>query len=166
MREPEVQVSEVKRRADRKGWEWRLGPSHPASMLFSRSPPDLPAYGGDGTHKNTNTQGSKSPTTLPVANNLSSLVQIPATSEGNERQKGSFLLLTLKGSELLSSPEEEKRRGRVFDAEVQTENPENNQRGSGVIEGSQALPPTPYKSCDHTAGSAPVGLAPLTIFVF
>lgn len=45
----------------------------------------------------------------------------------------------------------------------------------GVTEGSQALPRTPaplppfhphYKSCDYTASSAPVGLAPLTIFVF
>lgn len=65
------------------------------------------------------------------------------------------LLLTLKGSELLSSPEEEKRRGRVFDAEVQTENPENNQRGSGGdrrLTGPPShsypfcLPPTPTTS--------------------
>lgn len=57
----------------------------------------------------------------------------PTHNKENEREpkRGSPYSLTLKGSELLSSPEEEKRRGRVFDAEVQTENPENNQRGSG-----------------------------------
>ena len=61
-------------------------------------------------------------------------------------KRGSPYSLTLKGSELLSSPEEEKRRGRVFDAEVQTENPENNQRGSGGdrrITGPPSIPLSP-----------------------
>lgn len=85
-----------------------------------------------GPTKHMNTQDSNSPTTISSCQhpdlpcpNPSHLTR--AMRRGIKRE----LLLTLKGSELLSSPEEEKRRGRVFDAEVQTEKPENNQRGSG-----------------------------------
>ena len=104
----------------------------------------------------------------------------PTRSKENERKPQGQPLLTLKGSELLSSPEEEKRRGRVFDAEVQTENPENNQRGSGGdrrITGPPSIPlPPPQPRVptstlrprvpEDTARITPAVPAPLTIFVF
>lgn len=103
------------------------------SPLPPSSPPKAPPACADtetGPTESINTQDLKSykrcscqhpGLTRPNPNRLTT------TGRSTEAQH----LLTLKGSELLSSPEEEKRRGRVFDAEVQTENPENNQRGSG-----------------------------------